>query len=287
MKSADYPALYNDADAASLREQRKFYLALSANLLLLVFIATLSVIGHPATWYAAAQVAALLITIALSLYLALSQPQRNWYGTRALAESIKTVAWRFVTRAEPYDGDDSIAREHFVANVKKIMEDNGLSTQLVTYSGGDQITKAMNTSRKLSLADRKNKYNTERVGEQLNWYRKKTRDNVSLSKRWFLGLISIQVLALACAMGRFWHPEFPYWPTDVFIACASGAMAWLQTKRFQELAASYSLTAHDIGLLRVKLTDVTNEKAFSAFVGDAENAFSREHTQWRARRDTN
>jgi hypothetical protein len=62
-------------------------------------------------------------------------------------------------------------------------------------------------------------------------------------------------------------------------------MGWVQTKRFQELAGSYALTAHEIMLLDAMLPSDQSDEKFSSFVGDAENAFSREHTQWRARRD--
>lgn len=81
---------------------------------------------------------------------------------------------------------------------------------------------------------------------------------------------------------------FPYmsmWPTDIFVTSAGAIMAWLQTKRFQELAISYALTTHEITLLKEDLPTSDDEHNFSIFVADSENAFSREHTQWQARRD--
>jgi SMODS and SLOG-associating 2TM effector domain 1 len=66
------------------------------------------------------------------------------------------------------------------------------------------------------------------------------------------------------------------WWVSVFLALASSAMAWLQTKRFQELAAAYTLTMHDITLLKATLSHIKSEIEFSTFVGDAENVFSRE-----------
>jgi len=44
-----------------------------------------------------------------------------------------------------------------------------------------------------------------------------------------------------------------------------------------------SLTAHEIGLLQTRLGTIDSEEKFSAFVNEAERAFSREHTQWVAR----
>ena len=59
----------------------------------------------------------------------------------------------------------------------------------------------------------------------------------------------------------------------------------MQAKRFTELSASYALTAHEITLIREQADELKKDEHLSTFVGDAENAFSREHTQWEARKD--
>jgi hypothetical protein len=285
LTSNDYPALYRDADAASLLAQRKFLCALAGNLALLVGTAVLSFINDPAPGFGAAVVLALVGSTVLTIYMALGQPQRDWYGTRALAESIKTVTWRFMMKAEPYNGGEAAARDHFIANLKSIVDDNLLAIAVVRYAGGTQTTQAMLETRLLSLDKRKEKYDAERVSEQLSWYQRKAESNAKSARLWYGLLVILQGAGIIAAIGRVASPGFRFWPTDVFIAAAGSVIGWLQAKRFQELAASYSLTAHDIGLLQAKLPDVSSEAAFSAFVGDAENAFSREHTQWRARRD--
>ena len=80
-------------------------------------------------------------------------------------------------------------------------------------------------------------------------------------------------------------PQFEYWPTDLLGSCAAALLAWIQAKRFGELSTSYNLAAHEIALIRERAADIREEREFSIFVGDAENAFSREHTHWAARRD--
>ena len=60
----------------------------------------------------------------------------------------------------------------------------------------------------------------------------------------------------------------------------------MQAKRFSELAASYALAAHEISLIADQALTPATAYDFSVFVGDAENAFSREHTQWVARKDS-
>ena len=71
---------------------------------------------------------------------------------------------------------------------------------------------------------------------------------------------------------------------EVVAVCASSVLSWLQTKKHQELSASYALTAQETSLIRGEASYVNSEDSLSNFVIDSENAFSREHTQWFARK---
>ena len=66
---------------------------------------------------------------------------------------------------------------------------------------------------------------------------------------------------------------------------AAAFVAWLQLKRHQELANSYALAAQELSFIAEQIQRVETAGEFSKFVSDAENAISREHTLWAARRD--
>lgn len=286
MNENDFPPLYVAADRASLEAQRHFLLALGGNLTFIVVAAALSVADVKTRAFAILQIAPLLITLGLTIYLAAKQPQRIWYGTRALAESVKTVSWRYMMRAEPFNRGDDADREHFRQSLTKIFNANkSISAQAVTMTAGPQITPRMLAIRGMPLQERINLYESQRVDDQQNWYTRKASANKRSAKRWFGTLIGLNLLALLFASGKVASPATDFWPTDILVAAAGAVLAWLQTKRFQELAASYTLTAHEISLLRLAMPTPPSEQTFSVYVGDAENAFSREHTQWQARRD--
>lgn len=286
MNERDLPGLYRAADAASKGAQRRFLAALGCNLGSLVFSAVLSVINYPATWFAVAQAVLLLIGLVMALYLAFWQPQRIWYGMRALAESIKTISWRYMMRAEPYDLEHGEAARHFSENLLKVLAANRQICTHAAFAGDhEQITPAMQDCRESDIQERRCRYLDERILDQLAWYERKARMSSRDSRFWFSTLLIANALAVMTALLKIEHPAAQYWPTDIFAAAAGAIMAWLQTKRFQELAASYALTAHEISILRAGLPAGNDEGTFSTFVGDAENAFSREHTQWQARRD--
>jgi hypothetical protein len=287
MNENDFPALYEAADNASKKFQKHFFLGLGLNLSLLVIAATLSVVNYPSAWFSIAQAAALLGSLGLVIYLAHVEPQRLWYGTRALSESIKTVTWRFMMRAEPYNNEDHLARQHFLLGLRKILSANSqVCAHAVEMTSSNQITAKMLQVRSHSLKERERIYAEERIDDQYSWYKKKAKENREYSSRWFKGLILVNSLAVALALVKIAIPNEQTWPTDIFVTAAGAMMAWLQTKRFQELATSYALTTHEISLLREQIADSKDEQSFSVFVADSESAFSREHTQWQARRDT-
>lgn len=286
MTERDFPPLYEAADDASKRAQKNFLWALGGNLTLLVVAAAMSVANVQTSSFALLQMGPLVGTLMLTLYLAVMRPQRIWYGTRALAESVKTVSWRYVMRAEPFTRGEASDRDHFKDSLTAIFTTNtNISAHAVTMTSSSQITQEMTRVRNLPLQQRIDLYETERVADQQGWYSRKARLNQRSSTLWFSGLILMNLLALGFAAAKVAHPTVTYWPTDILVAAVASVMAWIQTKRFQELAASYTLTAHEIGLLRIALPNPPTTDKFSKYVGDAENAFSREHTQWQARRD--
>ena len=142
----------------------------------------------------------------------------------------------------------------------------------------------MDALRRQPLVERQTVYAKYRVADQLTWYAGKAAHNKKCAKAFFWGLVVVNGLAVVCAVLRVTFGTMP-WPTDVFVAAAASVLTWMQARRFSELASSYALAAFEIGIVQDEVMLATTDDAFSIFVGDAENAFSREHTQWVARKD--
>lgn len=286
MREQDFPALYRSADDLSKKSQRGFFRALKLHLVTLVVAAILSIVSIPHWSIAALQLLALLAALGCSIYLFAMRPDRLWYAGRAVAESIKTITWRYICRAEPFLSDDEIARSHFRQSLRQIVEQNREVCQSLTeHLDETQFTPAMEQMRACSLDERKATYADSRIKNQLSWYARKAAFNRCMSKSFFVALIGINAIAVVCVILRIAHPTQQLWPTDIFVAASASLLSWMQAKRFSELAASYALAAHEIGLIREQAMLSDSDQKFSLFVGDAENAFSREHTQWAARRD--
>lgn len=189
-------------------------------------------------------------------------------------------------RAQPYD--NKTARSLFISNLRQILrEDSEFSQHLPSTSAdSEQITGYMETTKSLDLADRMALYLKNRIDEQRAWYAKKANFNKSMAMRWFWLMIFFQIAAATSATFKIIYSDWMYFPIGIFATAAASVFAWIQAKRFQDLGTSYIITAHEIGMVRSAHSEVEGEEQFSEFVGDAENAFSREHTLWQARRDT-
>jgi DNA-binding transcriptional regulator of glucitol operon len=286
MLEKDFPGLYQAADLLSKKSQKNFFRALGAHLVLLVIAAALSVASSPYWWVAYSQVIVLLGALFCSIYLFSKRPDRLWYSGRAVAESIKTVTWRYITKAEPFFVDDTKANLILQSKISEVITQNrNVADKLITHLETPPISDEMRRLRSQLLVQRKQNYVDNRIKDQLSWYAKKAQFNSSASWWAFTILVVINAFAVMIGVAKVAYPTVSYWPTDIFIASAASLLGWMQAKRFSELSASYTLTAHEIGIIGEQSHQEMEDEQFSLFVGDAENAFSREHTQWVARKD--
>ncbi|WP_417699251.1 DUF4231 domain-containing protein [Pseudoalteromonas lipolytica] len=289
MKKIDYPALYTAADEASNRSQAQYLGLVRSYTYLLIAGAGLSVIGIKSSISAACAAALFIASIFVSILMILRNSENSWYRARAIAESVKTSTWRFMMRADPYEDSSSVeaVKKNFRNLLRSILSEH---KDLAHDLGGEiaaqeQITEKMCSIRNSSLEERIEFYRTHRIDEQRKWYAVKSGINSRNSKKWFAILIGLQSVAVILVLLRISYPEWEYWPTEVFVVAAGSALTWIQLKRFRELAAAYGLTAHEIGVVRGELESISAQDSFAQFVKDSENAFSREHTQWVARKD--
>lgn len=286
MKHEDYPALYQAASALSESAQEHFYRAFRFHMILLAIASAISVANSTSPELAIFQALVLISALGCAVYLYLGRPDRHWYAGRAVAESIKTTTWRFISRAEPFDTTDEIDNHNFGLKLKAIVEQNrDVAGRLTTHLDGLPISNEMRRLRQSSDVERINYYRTYRIIDQQNWYAKKAGFNRRMVNRFFIALLVTISVAIALSIARVRYATIAYWPTDFFVTVAAGLLSWIQAKRFQELSASYALTAHEISLIRQQAGVAMTANELSKFVGDAENAFSREHTQWIARKD--
>lgn len=301
MHRAGFPALYRYADAASENKQRRFLLLVGIEYGLLILAAILSMsyveklfIGDYSvdrSFFYIVYAAVFIISIVVLLRRAVLQPHRKWYECRALAESVKTLTWRYMMRAEPFSNasETELPREAFRKQLHQLFSVDPAMARIISYdwSADDQITKEMDDVRALTLEQRKARYGVERIYDQQQWYANKAKYNRQHANIWVWIGLACYVVAVGLVLGRIFAVPGSLldrvWPIEPVIVLASSFIGWTQIKKFDELGAAYTLTAREVGLIGGKLDRVRTETELSDFVNEAEQAFSREHTMWIAR----
>lgn len=207
-----------------------------------------------------------------------SQPDRDWYHGRALAESAKTLVWRFAVCADPFPDTMPTDKARSVL-IQRIADITREARDRVTLGGEHAIiTPAMEKLRASSFVERKQAYIKDRTERQQRWYATKAEANKKAIARWRVLLIGGEVVALTFAAARI----FGSWEIDlagVFAAVIASGAAWTALKQYSTLASAYSTTAAELAIQAARLTSVKSS-SWSATVADAEEAISREHTLW-------
>ncbi|MFE4973437.1 DUF4231 domain-containing protein [Kitasatospora sp. NPDC056651] len=283
------PEFFWAADAASLRGQRRSVLLSAWELILLVVAAaTGSADGEPWAWAAAV---AYLGAVALAVVISRQNPQGLWYEGRAAAESVKTLAWKYAVRADAYQPPPRALPDAEGLYGFQLARVLGAfrGGQVAVPEAGAGITPAMHDLRGQPLAVRREVYLAERIQLQHDWYRAKAR-YCARTGHW-AGLLGVLlpalglVLALLRALGAFTYDAL-----GTVSAVAASVTAWAQLRQYRPLAAAYALAAEELAqiqrqLAQLDLGSMEAEETWARLARDAEDAISREHTTWQARRE--
>jgi len=282
----DYPAIYKEADNISNKTQKHYLWILIAFLCLLILSSALFTYFDNIFVLKLINAIISLAIVVLSFVFHFRNFQGTWYNARAVAESIKTISWRYSVKAEPYNILDATAKSLFIETVKHIIDMNHDFQQHIEaeYGSHQAIPDNMTAIRQLSLKERFNIYHTNRVFEQKNWYGEKSIFNKRQSSIFFWLLIIISFVLFVLLVLNVKETNNSLFPIGILLSVISVLFTWVQTKKYKELEKSYALAAHEIGFIEINGND-TNEELFSDYVINAENVFSREHTQWIARKD--
>lgn len=283
----EFPALYNSADDASTTAQNTFWWTIRWEYFLLFCVAVASSTRGLSGLNPLILTLLLVILAGLFVFKVYKKLDQDWYRCRALAESVKTSAWRFCMRSHPFQDATSVEqpKAEFRNLLRDILKANQHLAERLQNDETEQVTASMLQLRTLSLEERIDYYVTHRIDNQRRWYSRKSKVNKRAFQYWVAATILVYVVAAISLNGIQLGIGWATYAFDPLIVVVTSAIGWLQMKRHGELTASYNLTAHEIGIIRGNSDAVKTEEQFSEFVNEAELAFSREHTQWVARRD--
>ena len=292
MKTTDFPSVFQAADKASTEAQKNYLIIIGLDLSFMIIGSLLAIYSfkceiNKLVVYSISGVF-LLTSLILTVVLKSKAFEDIWYQGRALAESVKTLTWRFATCSELFEitltrKDAShifINRLKELSNefkdLNKTLDANILSLPIISAK--------MESIRELTTLERKEYYINERIKDQKEWYSTKAEFNKSKYDFWFWIIISAQFLSLVSIIILIKNPSLDWNLVGLFTTVSAAAISWLQLKQHQELKQAYTTAAQELNFIEASSFSITTETELSRFILDSENAISREHTLWLAQK---
>ncbi len=281
------PGLFREADRASLEGQRTYIRLTGWRLVLAVaapIMAAFTItVGHGIDVAALGTALAFAGAAVLEQSLIQAKPDRAWYDGRAVAESVKTLTWRYAVCADPFPVSlaDGTADDLFNGELRQLLDDAPENSLRPTQAPA--ISAEMRALRGRDLRARQRAYLTGRIIDQQTWYARKADFNRCRARQWRWLLFTLEILGIIGAGTRAFgviHTDL----TGIVAAMVAAGVAWLGVKQHDSLARAYTIASHELSTIRSRLERPMSEEHWAAEVRDAEEAISREHTMWRASR---
>lgn len=281
----EYPSLMQSAEQASEEQQAYFYGAVGLQLALLVSAAFAALIPKDDVGEAGPTATLILLLLAIGVQVSgiATRAEQRWYDARAAAESIKSASWQYAVGGESFRITDEDAANRFTEMLRDVLR--GLpSLNIGTASSlNASVTPSMKRVRDTDRLPRQTAYKLGRVQDQVNWYSEKAAKNKIRSRQFAIAIVAVEVGAVVLGILRV-KGSVDLDLLSAFAAGAAGLVGWTQAKKYASLAEAYAVTSHETSLVAASLDSVDTEDEWAQSVHDAEAAFSREHTMWRARR---
>lgn len=281
----ELPGVHDAADQASGKGQ-KTYLVLSAvrliSLLVAAIAGAIAIIASQGEWLGWVVLIAFFIAGVSELALITVQPERAWYAGRAIAESTKTLAWRYAVGGQPFpptlqdDQAESLLRKRISQVLDKGKDRLDLSSKPLV------VTPSMKQLRAANFEARRDAYLQLRTRDQRKWYSDKAKSNAA----WATGgryVLLVGEFGAVVAAALALHADRIVDFAGIIAALIASGAAWLAIKQHSQLTSAYRVAAVELALQEETLGSVIEEKWPQA-VADAEEAISREHTMWLASR---
>lgn len=279
------PDLFDAAEVSSKQNQDTFFRARATEFIALALAATFGEAGSGGVWKIGSYLAFLCFGVALVVRITGvgDKAEKLWYDARAAAESMKSSAWQFAVGGDAFRIHDQTASTRFVASLRDILSTLPKLDIPASFSGESAIPAEMRDIRASNLDLRKKEYIEDRVMEQVTWYAANAKTNKKQARFWRRCLIFLESAAVLLGLLRIGGLFDVNW-LGPLAAGAAGVAAWKQSKNFSLLSEIYSVTSHEVNLVRETLVIPLGEDEWANAVHHAESAFSREHTLWLARK---
>ncbi|MGV9832935.1 DUF4231 domain-containing protein [Nocardia niigatensis] len=285
LNTEDLPGLFQAADEAAISGQRSHLQAFALRLWLAIIAAACAAVtlhlGTNKTDVTAIGTALAFVGIlTVDVGVLRTRPSRTWHEGRALAESVKTLAWKYAVCGAPFDHThhEPDADALLIERIRVLH--SHIADITLHPTTGTTITDRMRTLRRAQFTERRKEYISHRIQDQQHWYAKKSRQHHHRGVRLEMIALILEVVGVSAALAKAFN-VIDFDLAGIVAAAIAGVAAWSSARQYNRLAAAYAVTSSELAMTADILRN-TDESHWAAAVSDAEETVNREHILWRA-----
>jgi hypothetical protein len=130
MTHENFPALFQNSDKSALDGQNKYLNYFLWGQITLVVGAAISLVPFDSSSYghelAISSTVCFIAAIAITIAIKYFNLENRWYNGRAVAESIKSLTWKYVTKVEPFIASKSVGEvdKEFCEKLQELLKEN-------------------------------------------------------------------------------------------------------------------------------------------------------------------
>ncbi|MET7593971.1 DUF4231 domain-containing protein [Streptomyces sp. NPDC005481] len=289
LSAGDLPPLFHESDRQALSRQSESFLAVRAQLVVLLLATCAATLAEHVDDHAVAALAAVLyaLTIVIGVHASRRRARAHWQAHRAVAETVKSLAWQYMVHGGPFRtglaDPDGMFTERLTDRLRELRKVGWEDERSAAGLGAGQITPAMRAVRAKPFEVRRDFYLRDRVLEQLVWYGHSAAQARRAAARWSTVTAVLTLLALFAAVLRAMGALGDWDLTGVLSAAAAGGVAWQEVRRHRPLTYAHSLIEQDLETARIGMATTVTEDGWAEAVAEAERLVSPQHTDWLVR----
>ena len=216
--------------------------------------------------------------------LQIEKPDELWNNARDVAESIKSSAWKWMMKADPYLNEFEHSKKLFLNELAIIHKEH---PEIFTYTNPDSfnhdpIPDMMKDVREQNFETRLQIYLDQRMNDQQEWYIKKSQKNEKNFIISFICSFILHTIAFIMLLYRIQNPISL--PIEIVVTCAGAFFTWGKSKKYKDLKAVYAFASYELSIIKAESDDVKSNDELSDFVLKSENAFTRERITYLSRK---
>lgn len=279
------------ADAARSAQQAHFWLLriqLSLAAIAAAVAATMAVPESPLPMLEGFSVIVAFFAIGIVVQLVATRQQfeRRWYVFRAVRESQKSLIWQFAVGLGEFTTSTPGGLSSYIKRMKEAEDEFALKPPTANPRPDEEerFVLTIQQMRAEGWETRRSVFLRERVDDQISWYGSRVKENKRSANALDAMVVILQISGIVLSVVLLERHFNGSSLLALTVCVLASLVAWGQAKQYSSLIGPYSNAQRELMSIRQLINVASSESEFVRSGSEAEEAISREHSLWCARR---